>query len=78
MTAKKLHSGLGYIQKRYWGPKELYRYIWSLTAALVEDHDQGLEERKDYHRLIAHIYVSMRSQEKKNPKEDKQWFIPIY
>ena len=78
MSKKQFYSGRGYIHGRYWGPKELYRYIWLLTGDLCEDDEQGLEERKEYHRFMAHVYVSMRFQEKKKQKEDKHGFIPIY
>ena len=78
MSKKQFYSGRGYIHGRYWGPKELYQYVWSLTEGLSDDDNQGLIDRKEYHRLMAHIYVSMRFQEKKNQKEDKHGFIPIY
>ena len=78
MSKKKFYSGRGYIHGRYWGPKELYQYTWSLTEGLWEDDEQGLEERKEYHRFMAHIYVSMRFQEKKKQTKEKYGFIPLY
>ena len=78
MSKKQFYSGRGYIHGRYWGPKELYQFIWSLTAGLFEDDNQGLIDRKEYHPFLAHIYVSMRVQEKKKQTEDKHGFIPIY
>ena len=59
MSKKKFYSGRGYIHGRYWGPKELYQYIWSLTEGLWEDDEKGLEEPKEYHRFMAHVYLPL-------------------
>lgn len=75
------YSGLGHIIRSYNSSRELYRYIWSLSGDLNLEgpSDEVLEERKKYHRFIAHLYASMDLQViDKDVFKNHKGYIPVY
>ena len=78
----KSHTGNGYLLKNYKGSRELYKYLWSLSEGIQDYYDESEEEllaiRKQYHRLITHIYASTCLKSLKNKNFENRVTVPIY
>ena len=75
------YAGSGYIIDNFRTSRRVYRHIWGLTADLpfTGEQEDKLTQRKNYHRLLSHIYAGMKQQAIMDKDlEDKEGFIPIY
>lgn len=75
------YSGAGYFQNNVPAPRELYRYLWSLTEdiKLKGKPKTVRKKRRKYHRFIIHIYMNMRKQVvDPNTFQNCNEYVPIY
>jgi len=75
------YIGKGRIIDHYLAPRELYNYIWSQTEYLnfPDAPEEYIELREKCHRLLAHLYASMRLQIIKRDLSDEQRdYVPLY
>jgi len=81
MKKGQSYNGTGYILNYHSIPMLLYKYIRSLTDDIYPhlDKTKDLEaQRNACHHFIAHIYVSMKYENKKNDDPLNDLMIPVY